>query len=52
VYIDPGSGLLAIQVISSTVVGFVFMARKRLQRLVKVVFSRTEESDSTGDAAP
>jgi len=34
-YVDPGSGFLAIQMISTTFAGMIFMARKRLRSLFK-----------------
>lgn len=34
-YVDPGSGLLAFQVLSTTFAGCVFMVRKRLHRFFK-----------------
>jgi hypothetical protein len=32
-YVDPGSGLLAFQIISTTFAGMIFMMRRRLQSL-------------------
>lgn len=32
-YVDPGSGLLAFQILSSTFAGAIFMVRKRLRNL-------------------
>jgi hypothetical protein len=30
-YVDPGSGLLAVQIISTTFAGMIFMLRRRVQ---------------------
>jgi hypothetical protein len=38
-YVDPGSGLLALQVISSTFAGMIFLVRKRLRRIFGRVLS-------------
>ena len=32
-YVDPGSGLLAFQILSTTFAGVVFLIRKRLRRV-------------------
>jgi hypothetical protein len=32
-YVDPGSGLLAFQIISTTFAGAIFLVRKRLRQL-------------------
>jgi len=37
-YVDPGSGLLAFQVISSTFAGIGFLVRKRLRSLFSAIF--------------
>jgi hypothetical protein len=34
-YVDPGSGLIAFQIISTTIAGMVFMLRKRLRSLFR-----------------
>lgn len=39
-YIDPGSGLLAVQIVSSTFAGIIFMLRRRLRLLVREVSGR------------
>jgi hypothetical protein len=41
-YVDPGSGLLAFQVIGTTFAGVIFMIRKQLRRLLSTKFSRTK----------
>lgn len=38
-YVDPGSGLLAFQIVSTTFAGFLFMIRRRIR-----VFFRTRRS--------
>jgi hypothetical protein len=35
-YTDPGAGLLALQLISTTFAGIIFMIRKRLRRLFRI----------------
>ena len=35
-YVDPGSGLLLVQVLSSTLGGIVFFLRKRLRRSLQL----------------
>lgn len=35
-YVDPGSGILLVQVLSSTLGGVVFFLRKRLRRYLQV----------------
>jgi hypothetical protein len=37
-YVDPGSGLLAFQVISSTFAGIGFLVRKRLRSFFSAIF--------------
>jgi hypothetical protein len=37
-YVDPGSGLLAFQVISTTFAGVGFLIRKRLRSLFSAIF--------------
>jgi hypothetical protein len=34
-YVDPGSGILAFQIISTTFAGMIFILRGRLQRLLR-----------------
>lgn len=34
-YVDPGSGLLAFQIISTTFAGMIFILRKRLHALLR-----------------
>lgn len=36
-YVDPGSGLLALQVASTTMAGVLFFVRKRLHRFLKAM---------------
>jgi hypothetical protein len=33
-YVDPGSGLLAFQIISTTFAGMLFLLRRRVRRLI------------------
>jgi hypothetical protein len=33
-YVDPGSGLLALQIISSTFAGMIFLLRRRLRGIL------------------
>jgi hypothetical protein len=46
-YIDPGSGLLAFQIISTTFAGMIFMLRRRLRdslwRLTRRFGSKSEK---------
>jgi hypothetical protein len=42
-YVDPGSGLFLLQIVSSTFLGFTFMVRKRIGRLINRLF-RTESA--------
>jgi hypothetical protein len=35
-YADPGAGLLALQLISTTFAGIIFMIRKRLRRFFRI----------------
>jgi len=37
-YVDPGSGLLALQVISTTFAGVGFLIRKRIRSLFSAIF--------------
>jgi hypothetical protein len=34
-YVDPGSGLLAVQIISTTFAGMIFLLRRRLRGFLK-----------------
>jgi len=34
-YVDPGSGLLAFQLLSTTLAGFVFILRRRVHQFFK-----------------
>jgi hypothetical protein len=34
-YVDPGSGLLAMQIISTTFAGMIFLLRRRLRGFLK-----------------
>jgi hypothetical protein len=47
-YVDPGSGLFAFQIISTTLAGMIFMLRKRLRSLIRSMtlrsVSRTEKA--------
>jgi hypothetical protein len=43
-YIDPGSGLLACQIMGTTLAGFVFIVRKSIRRLFRTFLSGTEHS--------
>jgi hypothetical protein len=45
-YIDPGSGTLLLQLVISAVAGAVFMARRAIGRLLRVVSGRA------GNATP
>ena len=36
-YVDPGSGLLAFQIISSTLAGIIFLLRKRLHEFCRLI---------------
>jgi hypothetical protein len=47
-YVDPGSGLFAFQIISTTVAGMIFMLRKRLHGFVR---SLTLHSGSKSEKA-
>lgn len=40
-YVDPGSGLLALQIIGSTIVGATFLIRKRIRQMLSF-FSRKQ----------
>ncbi|HXE08383.1 MAG TPA: hypothetical protein VN612_10825 [Acidobacteriaceae bacterium] len=41
-YVDPGSGLIAIQAIASVVAAWAYMVRRR----IRAFFSRKKEEDS------
>ena len=36
-YVDPGSGLLAFQIISTTFAGMIFMLRRRLRAVLRLM---------------
>jgi len=40
-YVDPGSGLIAFQIISTTLAGMIFMLRKRLRSLIRKMTLRS-----------
>jgi conjugal transfer/entry exclusion protein len=40
-YVDPGSGLLAFQIITSTFAGMIFILRKRLQSILRTMTLRS-----------
>jgi len=44
-YVDPGSGLLALQILSTTFAGFIFIIRKRVRQFFKGMIRcvRTED---------
>jgi hypothetical protein len=44
-YADPGSGLLAIQIIGSTFAGLIFLIRVRLRRLFVTTHYRVKNED-------
>jgi len=44
-YIDPGSGLVTLQIVSSTFVGIIFLIRKRIRQ----VFERFGRSPQKAD---
>lgn len=44
-YVDPGSGFLAIQMISTTFAGMIFMARKRLRSLFKRKYAEPKDEE-------
>jgi uncharacterized membrane protein YqjE len=41
-YVDPGSGLLALQVIGSAFAGIIFIVRRRLKSLLRITSMRFE----------
>jgi hypothetical protein len=45
-YVDPGSGFLALQMLSTTFAGMIFMARKRLRNLFRRKFSEPKDEDA------
>jgi hypothetical protein len=40
-YVDPGSGLFALQVISTTFAGMIFILRRRLQTILRKMTLRS-----------
>jgi hypothetical protein len=48
-YIDPGSGLFAFQIISTTFAGTLFMLRKRINGFLRQLFegSRSQKGETT-----
>jgi hypothetical protein len=34
-YVDPGSGLFAVQLIGTTIAGAIFLIRRRLRRIIR-----------------
>jgi hypothetical protein len=44
-YVDPGSGFLALQMISTTFAGMIFMARKRLRSFFKRKYSQPKDEE-------
>ena len=40
-YVDPGSGLFAFQIISTTMAGMIFMLRRRLRSILRGMSLRT-----------
>jgi hypothetical protein len=36
-YVDPGSGLVAIQIVSSTFAGIIFLLRSRLRQFIRKI---------------
>lgn len=45
-YVDPGSGFLAFQIISTTFAGMIFMARKRLRSFFKRNYSEPKGEEA------
>jgi hypothetical protein len=37
-YVDPGSGLFALQIISTSFAGMIFLIRRRLHRLFRSMY--------------
>jgi hypothetical protein len=51
-YADPGSGLMAIQILGSTLAGFIFLTRKRILALIariRKAFGKRQSVDGDGD---
>jgi hypothetical protein len=48
-YVDPGSGLFAFQIVSTTIAGMIFMLRKRLHGLFRSLTPHS--SPKSGKAA-
>jgi hypothetical protein len=48
-YIDPGSGLFALQTISTTVAGVVFLIRKKLRHLFGTRYADSTSKKVTKD---
>ena len=46
-YVDPGSGLLALQIIGSTLAGATFLVRKRIRDLFEVFGRKSREATKT-----
>jgi hypothetical protein len=44
-YADPGAGLLALQLISTTFAGIIFMIRKRLRRIFRIKSSAPKSEE-------
>jgi hypothetical protein len=49
-YVDPGSGLFFLQVIGSTMLGFMFLVRKRVGQFLRI-FSRNQKVTETDSAS-
>lgn len=49
-YVDPGSGLLLLQILGSTILGFTFLIRKRIAQLLRF-FSRNPKVKETDGAS-
>jgi hypothetical protein len=43
-YVDPGSGLFLLQILGTTLAGFVFMVRKRIRQMLSVFGAKNKES--------
>ena len=48
-YVDPGAGLLMLQMLGSTLAGAMFLVRKRIRQLLGRISRRFAEAD--GDIA-
>jgi hypothetical protein len=48
-YVDPGSGLFALQVITTTFAGVGFLVRKRLRNLFSAIFLGSRRKDVPED---